>query len=134
MSTVLDLLAEVLIRNGLVTAFAFVGITVWVSYLISGKLTRGRIHGSAIAILLGLIHQSDHLLLELGMNGSEGGFVVDVSKVVPRWCRSVLTDRAQRSDSTLDLHSELGEELSGDGARRHSRRCFSCRGTFQDVA
>ncbi|MEE8385275.1 MAG: malonate transporter subunit MadM, partial [Dehalococcoidia bacterium] len=51
----LDLLAEVLIRNGLVTAFAFVGITVWVSYLVSGKLTRGRIHGSAIAILLGLI-------------------------------------------------------------------------------
>ncbi len=55
MSTVLDLLAEVLVRNGLVTAFAFVGITVWVSYLVSGKLTRGRIHGSAIAILLGLI-------------------------------------------------------------------------------
>ena len=50
----LDLLADVLIRNGLVTAFAFVGITVWVSYLISGRLTRGRIHGSAIAILLGL--------------------------------------------------------------------------------
>jgi len=54
MTNPLDLLSDVLIRNGLVTAFAFVGITVWVSYLISGKLTRGRIHGSAIAILLGL--------------------------------------------------------------------------------
>ena len=54
MTNPLDLLADVLIRNGLVTAFAFVGLTVWVSYLISGKLTRGRIHGSAIAILLGL--------------------------------------------------------------------------------
>ncbi|MFO8173719.1 MAG: malonate transporter subunit MadM [Longimicrobiales bacterium] len=49
-----DLLSDVLVRNGLVTAFAFVGITVWASYVISGRLTRGRIHGSAIAILLGL--------------------------------------------------------------------------------
>jgi malonate transporter MadM subunit len=51
----LDVLAEVFVRNGLVTAFAFVGLTVWISYLISGKITRGRIHGSAIAILLGLV-------------------------------------------------------------------------------
>lgn len=50
----LDLLSEVLIRNGLVTAFAFVGLTVWLSYVISNRLTRGRLHGSAIAILIGL--------------------------------------------------------------------------------
>jgi malonate transporter MadM subunit len=55
MSTVIDLLAQVLIRNGLITAFAFVGLTVWLSYFISNRLTRGRIHGSAIAILLGLL-------------------------------------------------------------------------------
>jgi len=55
MTNPLDLLADVLIRNGLITAFAFVGLTVWVSYLISGRLTGGRIHGSAIAILLGLV-------------------------------------------------------------------------------
>jgi malonate transporter MadM subunit len=54
MTGILDTLAGVLIRNGLVTAFAFVGVTVWISYLISGRLTRGRIHGSAIAILIGL--------------------------------------------------------------------------------
>ena len=54
MTNPLGLLSDVLIRNGLITAFATVGITVWVSYLISGKLTRGRLHGSAIAILLGL--------------------------------------------------------------------------------
>jgi len=54
MNTVLDLLAQELIRNGLITAFAFVGVTVWFSYFISNKLTSGRIHGSAIAILLGL--------------------------------------------------------------------------------
>ncbi len=54
MTTVLDLLGAVLMRNGLVTAFAFVGITVWLSYLISNRLTGGRLHGSAIAILIGL--------------------------------------------------------------------------------
>jgi malonate transporter MadM subunit len=51
----LDTLFEVFIRNGLVTAFAFVGLLVWISYVISGKVTRGRVHGSAIAILLGLV-------------------------------------------------------------------------------
>jgi malonate transporter MadM subunit len=55
MSTVIDLLSQVMIRNGLITAFAFVGLTVWFSYFISNKLTRGRVHGSAIAILLGLV-------------------------------------------------------------------------------
>jgi malonate transporter MadM subunit len=49
-----ELLRSVLVSNGLVTAFAFVGITVWLSYVISDRLTRGRVHGSAIAILIGL--------------------------------------------------------------------------------
>lgn len=39
----------------LVFAFALVGITVWISYWLSNRFTRGRMHGSAIAILLGLI-------------------------------------------------------------------------------
>jgi len=51
----LEMLSDVLVGNGLVTAFAFVGIVVWISYLISDKLTGGRIHGSAIAILTGLV-------------------------------------------------------------------------------
>jgi len=51
----LDLLSNVLIRNGLVTAFAFVGVTMWLSYAASDKLTGGRVHGSAIAILVGLV-------------------------------------------------------------------------------
>ena len=50
-----DTLAGVLSANGLVTAFAFVGLVVWLSYLVSDRLTAGRIHGSAIAILVGLI-------------------------------------------------------------------------------
>jgi malonate transporter MadM subunit len=55
MSAAWQLLSGVLIDNGLVTAFAFVGITVWLSYLVSDRLTRGRLHGSAIAILTGLV-------------------------------------------------------------------------------
>lgn len=53
--TVLETAANVLINNGLVTAFAFVGIVIWLSYLVSNKLTAGHIHGSAIAILAGLV-------------------------------------------------------------------------------
>jgi len=50
----LETLSSVLVSNGLITAFAFVGIVIWLSYLVSNKLTGGRIHGSAIAILAGL--------------------------------------------------------------------------------
>jgi malonate transporter MadM subunit len=42
-------------ENGLVAAFALVGLVVWVSGELSRRLTFGRIHGSAIAIFLGLV-------------------------------------------------------------------------------
>ena len=45
---------EVWIDNGLIAAFLFAGVVVFVSSLISEKLTRGRIHSSAIAIFVGL--------------------------------------------------------------------------------
>ena len=51
----LETLAQVLIKNGLVAAFVFVGVLTWFSYWLSDKLTRGHIHGSAIAIALGLV-------------------------------------------------------------------------------
>lgn len=51
----MEALIGILEKNGLVTAFAVVGITMYLSYIISEKLTKGRIHGSAIAIILGLI-------------------------------------------------------------------------------
>ena len=54
MTGVLEVLETVLIKNGLVTAFAVVGATVWFSYFISDRLTKGRLHGSAVAIMLGL--------------------------------------------------------------------------------
>ena len=52
---ILDALSAVLAKNGLITAFVFVGFLVWASYQISARLTRGHIHGSAIAITLGLV-------------------------------------------------------------------------------
>ncbi|MFC1557650.1 malonate transporter subunit MadM [candidate division KSB1 bacterium] len=55
MQTFLDFCSQVLIKNGLITAFALVGFIIWVSYYLSGRLTNGRLHGSAIAISTGLI-------------------------------------------------------------------------------
>ncbi|MCM3728897.1 malonate transporter subunit MadM [Neobacillus cucumis] len=51
----LEILGNILENNGLIVAFAIVGLTMYLSYFISNKLTRGRIHGSAIAITLGLV-------------------------------------------------------------------------------
>lgn len=45
---------SVLIKYSLVTAFALVGLLMGVSNLIARKWTRGRLHGSAIAIFIGL--------------------------------------------------------------------------------
>ncbi len=55
MTELLEAVLAVLAKYSLVTAFAVVGATVWFSYLISDRLTRGRLHGSAIAILMGLL-------------------------------------------------------------------------------
>ncbi len=48
-------LTAVLEKNALITAFVFVGVVVWLSYWLSDRLTGGRLHGSALAILLGLL-------------------------------------------------------------------------------
>ena len=50
----LEIFEKAAINNGLVTAFAFVGLVVLVSGVLSRYLTMGRVHGSAIAILIGL--------------------------------------------------------------------------------
>ena len=47
-------ISHALIANGLLTAFAFVGVIMWFSNAVSKYLTFGRIHGSAIGILIGL--------------------------------------------------------------------------------
>lgn len=46
---------QVLIKYSLVTAFAVVAIVLWLSYWIAQKVLKGRVHGSAIAILIGLL-------------------------------------------------------------------------------
>lgn len=50
----MQMLEKVLAHNGLVTAFLLVGIITWLSARLSRRLTLGRVHGSAIAILIGL--------------------------------------------------------------------------------
>ncbi len=51
----MELIAQVLIKNGLITAFVFVGLVMAASYWFSRVLTGGRIEGSAIAITVGLL-------------------------------------------------------------------------------
>ena len=46
---------SILTKYSLVTAFAVVGAIVWASYTISSRVTKGHMHGSAIAILTGLL-------------------------------------------------------------------------------
>lgn len=48
-------LMKVITGYGLISGFAVIGLTMWVSYWISDTFTKGRLHGSAIAILLGLV-------------------------------------------------------------------------------
>jgi len=55
MNTTENLLVDVLAKNGLLTSFAVVGLTMWISYFLSARLTRGHLHGSALAIMVGLL-------------------------------------------------------------------------------
>jgi len=48
------MLTHVFAANALLTAFAIVGLVMWLSNALSKHLTRGRVHGSAIAIIIGL--------------------------------------------------------------------------------
>lgn len=50
----LEIIQKAAAQNGLVTAFAVVGIVILLSGVISRRLTFGRVHGSAIAIVIGL--------------------------------------------------------------------------------
>jgi len=49
------ILVKIMTKYGLVMSFMLVGVVMYISYQISAKLTKGRIHGSAIAIILGLV-------------------------------------------------------------------------------
>ncbi len=49
-----DLLQKTILDNPLIVAFAFVGLVIWISNQIAHYLTRGRVAGSAFAVLGGL--------------------------------------------------------------------------------
>lgn len=51
----IEVLHQALLKNGLLTAFVVVGGLMGLSYWISARVTRGRLHGSAIAVLGGLV-------------------------------------------------------------------------------
>ena len=55
MTELVNDLVQLLAKNGLITAFVFVGLVMGLSNWLSAKFTRGQIHGSAIAIALGLV-------------------------------------------------------------------------------
>jgi len=50
-----DALTQLAQKNSLLVAFVFVGIAMWFSYQLSKRLTYGWMHGSAIAITIGLL-------------------------------------------------------------------------------
>jgi len=51
----MDIIERVIAKNGLVFAFLLVGIIMLVSFFLSKKLTKGKIPGVAIAVILGLV-------------------------------------------------------------------------------
>lgn len=51
----MEIVSSIFAGNSLIVAFAIVGFVIWFSNILSDLLTRGRIHGSAIAITLGLV-------------------------------------------------------------------------------
>ena len=52
---IIETLQAVMIKNSIITAFVFVAVVMWVSYWLSDRLTRGHVHGSALAIALSLL-------------------------------------------------------------------------------
>lgn len=70
----MEIILQTLEKYNLVTAFAFVGLIMFVGYKASAWFSKGRIHGSAIAITIGLI------LAYLGgrATGGENG-IADIS-------------------------------------------------------
>ena len=55
MNVIFKTIANLLINNGLIAAFLFVGLILLFANFLSEKLTHGRVHSSAIAIFFGLI-------------------------------------------------------------------------------
>lgn len=55
MNTFFSIIENIFVKNGLVMSFLVIGVISLIANFISVKITRGRLHASAIAIFLGLI-------------------------------------------------------------------------------
>ena len=91
-------LNKVINGYGLISGFAIIGVTMAVSYWLSARLTRGRLHGSAIAIFLGLVLSYVGGVATGGQKGLVdvplmsgigllGGAMLCVGQGFPGWCR-----------------------------------------------
>ena len=98
---ILESLVQVIEKNALISAFAFVGLLVWFSYFLSEKLTRGHVHGSAIAIALGLV---------LAYFGGDTRAETPVSPIFP--CLRASVFWAVRCFATLRLSPPLSAPIS----------------------
>ncbi len=65
----IDTFTLILMNNSILSAFITVGLIMWISYFLSDKLSKGRFHGSAIAITIGLILAYVGGVLEDGSQG-----------------------------------------------------------------
>ena len=65
----LHMIEHVFIEQSLVAAFAVVGAVMWISLAISKRFTAGRVHGSAIAIVMGLALAYGGGLMTAGQKG-----------------------------------------------------------------
>ena len=79
MKTILGIIEDLFVSNGFVMAFLIVGIISLFSNFVSVKITRGRIHNSAIAIFLSLIlaYIGGKLTMDYGV---ANGWISDVSE------------------------------------------------------
>lgn len=79
MNKILSIIEDLFVDNGFVMAFLIVGIISLFSNFVSAKITRGRIHNSAIAIFLSLIlaYVGGKLAIEYGV---DNGWIKDVSE------------------------------------------------------
>ncbi len=76
---IVEIIADIFISNGFVMSFLIVGIVAMFSNFVSSKVTKGRIHNSAIAIFLSLIlaYIGGRLAMEYGV---DKGWIKDVSE------------------------------------------------------
>lgn len=55
MNTIIEIVHDIMIKNGFVMSFLVIGVLMWFSEIISKHVTKGRIHSSAITMLLALV-------------------------------------------------------------------------------